>query len=141
MCIRDSIKSGKRRNMEAAIPKRQRVVLSQGPEKPLVVSEDDVPTPGPGQVLIKVAYSTINPSDLGVIAGWFPCGRDINNLIPGFEGSGTVVAAGEGEKGASLIGKKVAFLGDLSCKWGSWAEYTLVPVSYTHLTLPTIYSV
>eukprot|EP01017_Pseudomicrothorax_dubius_P042077 TRINITY_DN681_c0_g4_i1.p1 TRINITY_DN681_c0_g4~~TRINITY_DN681_c0_g4_i1.p1 ORF type:complete len:339 (-),score=73.32 TRINITY_DN681_c0_g4_i1:87-1103(-) len=124
--------------MESEIPKRQRVVLSQAPDKPLVIGEDDIPTPGPGEVLIKVAYSTINPIDLAAISRSMLFGRDPNNLIPGFEGSGTVVAAGEGVKGASLIGKKVAFLASMSSKWGSWAEYTLVPAA-SCFQLPDIF--
>eukprot|EP01006_Ploeotia_vitrea_P000719 TRINITY_DN103532_c0_g1_i1.p1 TRINITY_DN103532_c0_g1~~TRINITY_DN103532_c0_g1_i1.p1 ORF type:complete len:456 (+),score=90.95 TRINITY_DN103532_c0_g1_i1:82-1368(+) len=89
----------------------------------LVVQEVDVPMPKPGELLIKVEWSTVNPSDLSYLAGTYgrklepPCGA-------GFEGCGTVCSHGGGfsgmTMGARLVGKKVAFFSPDGC----WAEYT-----------------
>eukprot|EP01017_Pseudomicrothorax_dubius_P042073 TRINITY_DN681_c0_g1_i1.p1 TRINITY_DN681_c0_g1~~TRINITY_DN681_c0_g1_i1.p1 ORF type:complete len:340 (-),score=114.65 TRINITY_DN681_c0_g1_i1:142-1161(-) len=111
--------------MEAQIPKKVKAVFCRGVGKPLEVAEEDVPTLGAGQVLIKVAYSTINPSDLGTLFGKYPHTKDPNNFVPGFEASGTVVQAGEGGPGAELVGKKVAFFAGANTNWGAWAEYTI----------------
>ncbi|MCL4745246.1 MAG: alcohol dehydrogenase catalytic domain-containing protein [Burkholderiaceae bacterium] len=79
-----------------------------------------VPTPGPGQVLIKVALAPVNPSDLHFLKGEY--GQPRRRGTPaGFEGTGTVVAAADA-RAADLVGRRVSFLASAS---GSWAEYAL----------------
>ena len=51
------------------------------------------PEPGPGQVLVKIAASPINPSDVAFIHGTYGF-RSPPPVVPGQEGAGTVVAAG-----------------------------------------------
>jgi len=51
----------------------------------------DTPTPGKGQVLIKMHYAPINPSDLSNLKGHYAA---TDNKI-GFEGCGEIVAVGE----------------------------------------------
>ncbi|MFZ1814316.1 MAG: zinc-binding dehydrogenase [Rhizobiaceae bacterium] len=85
----------------------------------LAAGEIPVPTPGPGQALIKVIQSSINPSDLHFIKGEYGLPR-VKGAPAGFEGCGTVVAAGDGAQG--LIGKRVGFVATAS---GAWAEYAL----------------
>jgi len=77
-----------------------------------------VPKPGPGQVLVEVKLGNINPSDLHFIKGEYGLPRTAG-APAGFEGCGTVVAAGEGAQG--VTGKRVAFVGG-----GAWAQYTVV---------------
>jgi NADPH:quinone reductase len=98
----------------------------------------DLPTPGPGDVIIKVEATPINPSDLGLLIG----AGDIRTAVQtgtaerpvitakvpeaglramqarigqslgvGNEGAGTVVAAGESEAAQALLGKRVTGLG------------------------------
>ncbi|MFG2484899.1 zinc-binding alcohol dehydrogenase family protein [Streptomyces virginiae] len=55
--------------------------------------ELDEPTPGPGQVAIRVAYAGIQWGDIMVRDGRFPLPRP---FVPGFEASGHVIAVGEG---------------------------------------------
>ena len=71
----------------------------------------DLPTPQPikGEVLIEVAATPINPSDLAFIAGYYPPKPPVP-AYPGLEGSGTVVRAGPGIVGRYLSGKRVAFV-------------------------------
>ncbi len=73
----------------------------------LRVEEQPVPKPGPNQVLVKVAASPINPSDLAFLEGDYGF-RKQTPVVPGFEGSGTVVAVGSGVMGKYLNGKRVA---------------------------------
>jgi NADPH:quinone reductase-like Zn-dependent oxidoreductase len=79
-----------------------------------------VPTPGPGQVLVRVALASVNPSDLHFLKGEY--GQPRRRGTPaGFEGTGTVVAAADGQA-AALVGRRVSFLASAS---GSWAEFAL----------------
>jgi NADPH:quinone reductase-like Zn-dependent oxidoreductase len=94
-----------------------------GPEA-LRVEQRPVPTPGKDEVLVKVAAAPINPSDLAFLGGNY----GFNNpppVVPGGEGSGTVVAAGPGPMGRYYIGKQVACLSKGE-KDGVWAEYAVV---------------
>eukprot|EP01099_Mayorella_cantabrigiensis_P000751 TRINITY_DN132_c0_g2_i1.p1 TRINITY_DN132_c0_g2~~TRINITY_DN132_c0_g2_i1.p1 ORF type:complete len:204 (-),score=52.46 TRINITY_DN132_c0_g2_i1:649-1215(-) len=86
------------------------------------VEERPLPIPGFGQVLIKVAASPINPSDIAFIRGNYGVKRNLPT-IPGFEGSGTVAASGGGLLAWRLVGKRVAFF---TIGEGTWAEYAVV---------------
>lgn len=62
---------------------------------PLKLEETPVPTPGPGQVLVKVAASGVCHTDLHAVDGDWPVKPKLP-LIPGHEGVGHVVALGPG---------------------------------------------
>jgi NADPH:quinone reductase-like Zn-dependent oxidoreductase len=53
--------------------------------------EEDLPKPGQGQILIKNAYSTVNPYDRIM----FNVNKD-ENFVLGCDGCGTVIETGEG---------------------------------------------
>jgi NADPH:quinone reductase len=80
-----------------------------------------VPQPGPGQVLIKIAASPINPSDLKFVEGAYGVKKPLP-VVAGFEGSGTVVATGPGLMGKFLMGKRVGCMATAT-GGGTWAEY------------------
>ena len=111
----------------------------------------EVPEPGPGQVLVRVEASPINPSDLGLLlagadmsaATWSgPPGRPVVTaplpeaaaraaqgrvglpMPAGNEGAGTVVAAGSSPAAAALLGKTVAVAGG-----AMYAQYRCVDVA------------
>lgn len=65
-----------------------------GPEvlKPVTLS---IPTPGPGEVLVKVAFAGVNGPDVAQRKGLYPPPPGASPL-PGLEISGTVAALGEG---------------------------------------------
>lgn len=80
-----------------------------------------VPQPGPGEVLVKMHAAPINPSDLAFLKGGYGIKRPFPT-VPGFEGSGTVVAAGKGLLPKLWMGKTVACAASPKYN-GTWAEY------------------
>ncbi|MFB7517724.1 zinc-binding alcohol dehydrogenase family protein [Streptomyces sp. NPDC056144] len=87
------------------------------------VTELEEPTPGPGQVAIRVAYAGIQWGDTMVRDGHFPVPRP---FVPGFEASGHITAVGEGVD-ASRIGEPVTTLTTA----GAYAEVVLAPAVLT----------
>jgi propanol-preferring alcohol dehydrogenase len=63
--------------------------------KPLVIQEWDVPTPGPGQILIKTEGCGVCHTDVHAANGDWPVKPSLP-FIPGHEGIGLVVAVGAG---------------------------------------------
>lgn len=82
----------------------------------LDVADVALPALKPGQVLIEVTLSPVNPSDLFFVQGSYGQPRTAGQAA-GFEGVGTVIA---GEAG--LIGKRVSFLGTGT---GAWARHAV----------------
>ena len=65
--------------------------------QPLVIEEVAVPTPGPGQILVKIAASGVCHTDLHAAEGDWPV-KPSPPFIPGHEGVGHVAAVGAGVK-------------------------------------------
>ena len=66
--------------------------------KPLTIEEAPIPTPGPGEALIKVMANGVCHTDLHAADGdW--AGRPPLPFIPGHEGAGVIAALGAGVKG------------------------------------------
>jgi propanol-preferring alcohol dehydrogenase len=63
--------------------------------KPLVLREWDIPTPGPGQILVKTEACGVCHTDLHAANGDWPL-KPKPPFIPGHEGIGIVVALGAG---------------------------------------------
>ncbi|MGE5323999.1 MAG: zinc-binding dehydrogenase [Actinomycetota bacterium] len=84
-----------------------------------------VPRPGPGEVLVRVHASPVNPSDLMFVRGLYGFKKPLP-ATPGFEGSGTVVATGAGLMARMLKGRRVACAAvDAKVTGGMWAEYVV----------------
>jgi NADPH2:quinone reductase len=106
------------------LPSKMKAVLLQTYTKDpnaLTLAELPLPTLKKGQVLIKMAAASINPSDLSFLKGQYGITKPLP-VVPGFEGSGLVIASGGGWLAHSQVGKRVA------CKapedsHGTWAEY------------------
>jgi NADPH:quinone reductase-like Zn-dependent oxidoreductase len=105
--------------MQKTIPKMMQAVLLQEKDGPLTVGSLPIPRPGPSQVLVRMAAAPINPSDLGFLRGSYGFQKPFP-IVPGLEGSGTVVAAGSGLLARLLVGKRVACS---ARSGGTWAEY------------------
>ncbi len=65
--------------------------------KTIAVEDVPIPEPGPGEVLVKVAFCGICHSDLSLINGTFPAFLPV--VTQGHEASGTVAALGPGVTG------------------------------------------
>ena len=101
------------------------VVLNdyEGTPRSLTVADLPVPALKPGQVLIKLAATSIGPADLMFLKGQYGITKPLP-VVPGFEGSGTVIASGGGWIGRWLVGKRVACLAP-DDGHGTWAAYMI----------------
>ena len=113
--------------------------------KKIAVEDVPIPEPGPGEVLVKVAYCGICHSDLSLINGTFPA--QVPVVTQGHEASGTIAELGPGVEGWAEGDRVVVAAGRpcLSCPNcrrgdmatclrtqimafaydGAWAEYTI----------------
>jgi len=114
--------------MKTTLPSIMLAVRQHSPDGELVLEKLPVPQPGPGEVLVRMAASPINPSDLALLKGGY-----LNRsypFTPGLEGSGMVVDSGGGVMARMRKGKRVACtpnpVGD-----GTWAEYMLTSAMRT----------
>ena len=105
-----------------SIPSTMHAVQLDEPNGKLTLREVPTPHPQAGQVLVRIAASPINPSDLGSLSGLSYSGRRQFPFTPGLEGSGTVVEAGDGLFPRLLKGRRVACSALLTGD-GIWAEY------------------
>jgi len=97
-----------------------------GPEV-LQVAEKEIPTPGPGQVLVKVQAVGINPVETYIRSGTYAILPPLP-WVPGTDGSGTVEAVGD--KDSSLeVSSRVWLSGSLT---GTYAQYALADASKVH---------
>ena len=112
-----------------------------GPATEVLNLQDlEIQKPKQKEVIIKLKYSGVNPSDAKARSGTRPgvLKPDYNLIIPHSDGSGVIEEVGMGLD-RSLIGKRVWIRnGQWKRPFGTAAEYITIPVSYTHLTLPTI---
>lgn len=95
-------------------------VRQHEPGGPLVTETVPVPQPGRGEVLVRMASSPINFSDLAVLREGIP--EMVYPATPGLEGSGSVVKAGRGILPALRSGKRIACT-PVRGHGGTWAQY------------------
>jgi alcohol dehydrogenase, propanol-preferring len=75
--------------------KTMKAAVAHGFGRPLAIEEVPVPTPGPGQVLVRVVASGVCHTDLHAADGDWPV-KPTLPFIPGHEGAGTIAAIGPG---------------------------------------------
>lgn len=111
-----------------------------GPEK-LVVEDVEQPTPGPGEILVKIAFAAFNRRDVFITQGLYP-GIKLP-VQPGSDGAGVVAAHGPDASGpavgTSVVIDPMLGWGDDPNLWradssilgmplpGTFAEYVCVP--------------
>jgi NADPH2:quinone reductase len=98
-----------------------------GPARDVLRVEDVTrPEPGPGEVLVRVRASGVNPTDFKTRAG--ATTRPIEEFqVPNQDGAGVVEAVGDGVD-AARVGERVwMWLAAFGRRWGTAAEYTVVP--------------
>ena len=108
----------------------------QGPAREVfVVGEMAEPTPGAGEVRIRIAASGINPGDIKKRQDSFGLGMPYPRVIPHSDGAGTVDQVGEGVS-SEWIGRRVWCYGAQSYRqFGTAADFTVVPLDHV-ATLP-----
>ncbi|RWE78858.1 alcohol dehydrogenase AdhP [Mesorhizobium sp.] len=79
------------------MPKTMKAAVVRQFGQPLVIEEVQVPTPGAGQILVKIAATGVCHTDLHAAEGDWPV-KPKPPFIPGHEGVGHVVAVGSGVK-------------------------------------------
>src|ERR1700712_513562 len=109
------------------------VAVNSVPENP-AVAEVDTPRPEAGEVLVKVAASSVNGFDLSVAAGYLQGMMEPRfPLIVGKDFAGTVEALGDGVDDSAGFAVGDAGFGVLMKPVlgpGSLAEYVTVPAGY-----------
>jgi NADPH:quinone reductase len=92
----------------------------------LHVEEIERPHPGPGEVLVRVRASGVNPTDYKARSGMTP--RPIEGFqIPHHDGAGIIEAVGPGVD-PGRVGERVwLWLAANGRPWGTAAEWTVVP--------------
>lgn len=98
-----------------------------GPAKQVLkTSEWRTPEPGPGEVLVKLSTTGVNPSDVKKRAGGFPNLLDDGPVIPHSDGAGVIEAAGSGVA-TSRIGERVfVYQAQYARLHGTAAEYVAI---------------
>jgi len=109
-----------------SLPKTMSAVEISEPGGPevLVPATRDVPVPGHGQIVIKVAYAGVNRPDALQRAGAYAPPPGASDL-PGLEAAGMVAAVGAGVSGWAV--------GDAVCALlpgGGYAEYVATPAAH-----------
>ena len=105
--------------LPTGMPKEMRVVLASGAGGPEVLREGarPVPSPAPGEVLVRVEAAGVNGPDIMQRRGLYPAPPGASDLL-GLEVAGAVVAVGAGVD-AWAVGDSVAALTD----GGGYAQY------------------
>ncbi|MEV6153577.1 alcohol dehydrogenase catalytic domain-containing protein [Nonomuraea sp. NPDC052129] len=93
-----------------------------GPQDMRLITDAPVPSPGQGEVLIRVTATGVNFADISKAHGTFLDGPRAPYLA-GFEAAGEVVAVGEAVTSPSP-GARVVGVGD-----GAFAEYMVLPAA------------
>jgi NADPH:quinone reductase-like Zn-dependent oxidoreductase len=92
----------------------------------LTVGEIETPAAGPGEVLVKLATSGVNPSDVKKRAGSFPNLLDEGLVIPNSDGAGVIEAVGEGVD-SKRVGERVwVYQAQFARRFGTAADYVAI---------------
>jgi len=105
------------------------IVYSEtGDSSVLHLVERDIPEPGPGEVMVKIVVSGVNPTDWKARAGGRP-GRPtpFPDVVPDQDGAGVVEAVGAGVTGLSVGDRVWVFLAAHERPTGTAQEYTVLP--------------
>ena len=102
----------------------------------LKVGERDTPVAGPGQVLVRLAASGVNPSDVKKRAGSFPNLLDDGFVIPHSDGAGIVEAVGKDVEDRQVGDRVWVYQAQYGRRFGTAAEFVAVDASRAPL-LPT----
>jgi NADPH:quinone reductase len=89
----------------------------------IVLGEQPTPAAGPGEVLVRLHTTGVNPSDVKKRAGAFPNLLDGGLVIPHSDGAGVIAAVGEGVDSARVGERVFVFQAQYGRRLGTAAEY------------------
>jgi len=96
----------------------------------LQFGEVPVPTPGPGQLLVKIRAAALNPVDFKRRNGLFRNKDSDFPAVPGCDAAGVVVEVGDGvskfKNGDEVYSDIQNFVAGRPKQWGTLAQYTVV---------------
>ena len=92
----------------------------------LQVGELDAPSPGAGEVLVRLHTSGINPSDVKKRAGSFPDLLGDGFVIPNSDGAGVIEAVGEGVDAARTGERVWIYQAQYGRRFGTAAQYLAI---------------
>src|ERR1700738_638445 len=100
------------------------LIFTETGEPNSVLKLAEIPTPplAPGEALVRVLLSPINPSDLHMVRGRYGYQPELS-ASPGAEGVGIVEGVGPGVQGPT-VGTRVVFVHT----WNTWREQIVCPV-------------
>jgi NADPH2:quinone reductase len=104
------------------------VYAEKGSSDVLRLVDRPVPSPGPGQVLVRMVRAGVNPTDWKSRAGSSAAaGSSFEEVTPGQDGAGVVEAVGRGDSGGLAVGDRVwLYLGQHGTPHGTAAEYCVL---------------
>ena len=104
------------------------IVYSEtGPSSVLRLVERDVPVPGAGELLVRLARAGVNPTDWKARAGGTYAALPYDEVTPGQDGAGVVEAVGDGVLGFAVEDRVWLLLAQHGRAYGTAAEYVVVP--------------
>jgi len=95
----------------------------------LQVGELDTPSPGSGEVLVRLACSGINPSDVKKRAGSFPNLLDEGLVVPNSDGAGVIEAVGSAVPDSRLGERVWVYQAQFARRFGTAADYVAIDAS------------
>ncbi len=98
----------------------------KGPPEVLVAGEMPVPEPAPGEVRVRIAVSSVNPTDVKRRSEGRELGR-FARIVPDNDGAGTVDAVGAGVARTRLGERVWVFAAQHGRPFGTAAEFSCVP--------------
>lgn len=102
-----------------------------GPPELLSLRELPLPPVAAGQVRIRIAATTVNPADLGMVTGSYRWSDPVRfPLIPGYDVAGIVDAIGDGVTDFAVGDRVIACTQHALTQAGSYAEYVALPAPY-----------
>lgn len=107
-------------------PTTMKAVVLQAFGEPMVLTDIACHTAGPGQVLVRIEASGVNPLDTKIAAGKADHARPVLPAILGIDMAGVVEAVGEGVDGFLPGDAVYGMTGGVAGVQGSLAEYAAV---------------
>ena len=92
----------------------------------LQVGDIDAPSPGPGEVLVRLHTSGVNPSDTKKRSGSFPNLLDAGCVVPNSDGAGVIEAVGDGIDDSRVGERAWVYQAQFARRFGTAAEYLTI---------------